>query len=316
MAVPTNTHTTFATVGIREDLSDMIYMVEQEKCPFTQMAGKGKAANTYTEWQTEALAAAVSNNAHVQGDDTTAVAAVPSVRVGNYCQIFKKAPTVSDTNEAVNTAGANSEMARQIFKSTKELKRDIESSCLANQARVAPGASTAGRLAGAPAWIATSTDAGASGSDPTGDGTDARTDGTQRAFTEAQLLKVLQANWSEGGEPDCIMVGPFNKLRFAGFTGRSTSMEEAKDKGIYNTVDWYVSPFSSKKLAVTANQFQRARDVFVLQKDMWSIDYLRPVKNRELARTGEAQKRQISTELTLCSKNEKANALVADTTTA
>ncbi len=82
-----------------------------------------------------------------------------------------------------------------------------------------------------------------------------------------------------------------------------------------NTVDWYVSPFSSKKLAVVANQFQRARDVHVIQKDMWSVDYLRPLKNSKLGITGDSDKRQMITELTLCAKNEKGSALVADTTT-
>ncbi len=315
MAAPTNTHATEDTVGIREDLSDMIKMVEQEKCPFTTMAGSGKASNTKHEWLTEALAAANGANAHAEGDDTTADASIPAVRLDNRTQIFKKSPTVSGTNQAVNTAGATSEMARQIWKRTKEIKRDIETACLLNQAKVAGTKTTAGRLAGVPAWVETATSAGSGGADPTGDGSDTRTDGTQRAFTESLLLGVLQANWSEGGEPDCIMVGAANKQTFANFTGRSTVNADESAKGIINSVDWYVSPFSSKKLAVVANQFQRARDCHIIQKDMWSIDYLRPLKNTELSKTGDSEKRQMITELTLAAKNEKSGGGVFDLTT-
>jgi alkyldihydroxyacetonephosphate synthase len=43
----------------------------------------------------------------------------------------------------------------------------------------------------------------------------------------------------------------------------------------------------------------RARDVFIMQDDMWGVGVLRPTRNTELARTGDSEKRQIITELTL-----------------
>jgi len=45
---------------------------------------------------------------------------------------------------------------------------------------------------------------------------------------------------------------------------------------------------------------------------MWAIGVLRPTKNQALAKTGDAEKRQIVTELTLVCKNEKANGIIAD----
>jgi hypothetical protein len=46
---------------------------------------------------------------------------------------------------------------------------------------------------------------------------------------------------------------------------------------------------------------------------MWEVAVLRGTKNTEMAKTGDATKRQVVTELTLCAKNEAANGLVADT---
>lgn len=316
MAQPVNTYATNDTVGIREDLSDFIYMVEREETPFMSMVGKTKATNTTHEWQTDALAAANAANAHIEGDDTSAEASTPTTRLNNITQIFKKSARVSGTNSAVTSAGRADEMAYQVNKRTREIKRDMESAFLANTAKSAGSDVAARRVAGVPTWIATNTSAGAGGTDPAGTGAGARGDGTQRAFTEDLLLTVLQEGWTNGARPDCIMVGPFNKLRFAGFTGRSTAFEDSTSKKIINTVEYYVSPFDSKELKVLANNFQRARDVLILQSDMWAVSWLRTLKNETLAKMGDSEARQLIAECTIESRNEKASGIVADTTTA
>jgi hypothetical protein len=64
-----------------------------------------------------------------------------------------------------------------------------------------------------------------------------------------------------------------------------------------------------------ASQVLSSRDVLIIQDDMWEVATLRPTKNIELAKTGDATKRQVVTELTLCAKNEAANGGVFDNTT-
>jgi hypothetical protein len=59
----------------------------------------------------------------------------------------------------------------------------------------------------------------------------------------------------------------------------------------------------------------RGRDVFIMQDDMWEVAELRPMKNTQLAKTGDNTSRQIVTELTLVAKNEAANGGVFDCTT-
>ena len=57
MAIATNTRTTYSAVGIREDLSNIIYNISPMDTPFMSSVGKGSCDNTYFEWQTDELAA-------------------------------------------------------------------------------------------------------------------------------------------------------------------------------------------------------------------------------------------------------------------
>src|SRR5205823_8274890 len=223
-------------------------------------------------WQTQALAAAATN-AQLEGDDANTNTTTATVRLGNVAQISTKVARVTGTQRAVEHAGRDDELEYQEMLKGLELKRDMESILVGtNQAKVTGNDSTARKTAAVLSWIKTNTSKGASGTDPSAaDGTGTRTDGTQRAFTEAQLKTVLQSVWNSGGKPDCIMVGGFNKQVFSTFTGRATPTEDTKAKKIVAAVDAYESDFG--RLKIVPNRFQRARDVLVLQMDMWAAAY-------------------------------------------
>jgi hypothetical protein len=314
MAQPTNTFDTYDAVGIREDLQDVIYSISPTETPFMSSAAREQVKNTLHEWQTDSLAAAVTNNAVIEGDEATLDASSATTRLGNYTQIMDKTVVITGTQEAVDKAGRASELAYQIAKKSKELKRDIESTLLTNQARVAGNASTARKFGSIGSWVATNDDLGASGASPTGDGTDARTDGTQRALTEASLKSVIKNVWNAGGNPSIIMVGPFNKQKISGFTGGSTRFDASEDKTLYTSIDVYSSDFGD--LEVVPNRFSRDRDAWVLDMDYWSVGFLRDFTMHELSKTGDSEKRQLLVELSLISRNEAASGLVADLTTA
>ena len=314
MAQPTNAFDTYDAVGIREDLQDVIYSISPTETPFMSSAAREQVKNTLHEWQTDSLAAAVTNNAVIEGDDATLDASSATTRLGNYTQIMDKTVVITGTQEAVDKAGRASELAYQIAKKSKELKRDIESTLLSNQARVAGNSSTARKFGSIGSWVATNDDLGASGASPTGDGTDARTDGTQRALTEASLKSVIKNVWNAGGNPSIIMVGPFNKQKISGFTGGSTRFDASEDKTLYTSIDVYSSDFGD--LEVVPNRFSRDRDAWVLDMDYWSVGFLRDFTMHELSKTGDSEKRQLLVELSLISRNEAASGLVADLTTA
>ena len=317
MAQPTNTFDSYDAVGIKEDLSDVIYNVTPEETPFYSKSKKSKAANTFVEWQTDTLRASAAN-AHIEGDATTANARSATSRLGNYTQIFKNAVVVPDTDEGLNKAGRGREIAYQVMKTAKEQKLDIEKALFDNNARVAGNGSTARELAGAPAWLITNTSFGANeGADPTGDGTDARTDEvtTLLAFSQARFDSVMQSIWEEGGKPDTVYLSAFQMNVALGFTGNNNqrSTVQAGGERVIKSLAVYVTPWGTVEFMPSREN--RSRDVFIMQDNMWEVAVLRPTKNVEMAKTGDNTTRQVVTELTLKCLNEKASGGIFDNTT-
>ena len=122
---------TYQTVGIREDLADIIYSISPTETPFMSGIAKEKATNTSHQWQTDALAA-VAANAAVEGADITYGTMSATTKEENHTQISTKGVQVSGTNEAVTSAGRANELAYQVAKAAKELKRDMETALLSN----------------------------------------------------------------------------------------------------------------------------------------------------------------------------------------
>ena len=312
MAQPTNTFDTYDSIGEREDLSDVIYNISPTDTPFLSSAAKTKATAVLHEWQTDSLAAAVTNNQVIEGDEATLDAITATTRLSNSCQIMDKTIVITGTQEAVDKAGRASEIAYQIAKKAKELKRDLESSLTSNNAEVT-GSATAARVAGGlRSWVATNDNMGTSGTSG-GAGNTAAGNGTQRAFTETLLKSVIKSVWNAGGNPTMVMVGPFNKQKLSGFTGNSTRFDAGADATLYTSVDVYASDFG--QLQVVPNRFSRDRDAWVLDMDYWGVAFLRDFTMHELSKTGDSEKRQLLLEATLESRNEAASGCVADITT-
>lgn len=319
MAQPTNTFDSYDAVGIKESLEDVIYDISPEEVPFYTASAKVRASNTYHEWQTDALRASATN-AHIEGDDTTAQTRAATSRLGNYTQIFKNAVVIPSTDNGLDKAGRAKEMAYQVMKIAKEQKLDIEAALFANNARVAGNSTTARELAGAPAWLTTNvnfvTGGSPSGANPTGDGTDARTDdGTPTAFTQAKFDDVMQSIWESGGKPDSVYLSAFQMNKALGFVGNNNQRSNitAELEKVIKHMAVYVTPWGTVEFKPSREN--RGRDVFIMQDDMWAIGVLRATKNEALAKTGDSEKRQVVTELTLICRNEAASGGVFDNTT-
>ena len=315
MAIVTNTFTRYSAIGIREDLSNVIYNISPEETPFISNIGRESVKNTYFEWQTDSLAAASASNAALEGDDVSSFTAVnPTSRVGNYTQISTKNVVISGTLEALDKAGRRSELTYQVAKLGSELKRDMESALLANQSPVSGNTTTARRTAGLPAWLKTNVNKASDGVNNSG--VSARTDGTQRAFTEAMLQDVVSQVWTSGGTPKMLMVGAFNKQAASAFSGIATKFRDVpagQQAQIIGAADVYVSDFGT--VNIVPNRFQRARDAFVVDPEYASLAILRPIQQTELAKTGDAEKRLMLVEYGLKVSNQAAHGIVADLTT-
>lgn len=322
MAVPSETFTTYGAVGEREDLTDIIYDISPMDTPFLSNVARETASGTLYEWQTDSLAAA-ANNAQVEGDDGVTSTATATVRLANFTQISTKVPRVTGTLRAVATAGRADELAYQISKRGRELKRDMETALTGTQAASAGGAATARNLAGIGAWLATNqvqkganattpaTTSGAPSTDPTA--------GTAATFVEADLKSVVKKCWDNGGDPGVIMCGSFNKQVASGFAGIGTQFRDVQPQGaiapgsIVGAADIYISDFGQHQ--IVANRFMPAANVYALDMEYWCVAYLRPITTEDLGKTGDSDRRMLIAEYTLGSKNEAASGKIYTTTT-
>jgi hypothetical protein len=309
MAQLANSFATFNAVGNREALADQIYNISPEETPFVSSIGKGKATAQFEEWQTDALAAAANNKVE-QGNESTVSAVTPTVRVGNRTQISEKVFAVTGTQQVVNKAGRKDEVAYQDAKKMVELKRDVEFGALQNTTAITAASGVAPQARGVLGWIATNTDFGATGADPNPVTNTAPTDGTLRTFTEAMLKTVAQEVWTSGGNPTMMFVPAALRATVSAFTGSATKFDKTEDKTLYATVEVYVGDFG--RYSIINSRHQRARDVFLIQPDMWELLTLRPMKGTELAKTGDNVKRLVNTEWTLKASNEAASGAIRD----
>ena len=314
MTIIANTFTSFDAKGIRESLANVISNIAPEETPFQSNVGSENVSNTFFEWQTDSLSD-VDVTPVIDGDDVASFDATnPTVRIGNYTQIRRRTMIIADNLNAQDLAGRNDEVAYQMAKRGKEIKRDLETIYTGNTARSA-GSASAGRVtAGLGAWVATNVNKAGDGTNPTAvDGSDARNDGTQRDFTEPMLKDVMQKAYTAGGNPSVLMVGPYNKTVVSGFAGIAAQRYQAPTDGpttIIGAADVYLSDFGA--LTVVPNRFSRERDAWCLDTEYASIATLRPVQSVDLAKTGDAEKKMLICEAGLKVSNEKAHGLIAD----
>lgn len=318
MAVPSNTIQNVSRVGVREDLDNKIAELFPDDTPFINMIGRSTAKNTYTEWQTDGLAAASATNYTIQGDDLTNDSRANTVRVGTHTQISKKVVGSSTTVEATDKAGRRSELAREIMKAGRELRTDMEKRASGNYASVAAAAGTAGQTAGALAWLTTTSLLGTAGSPANGGFSAgivaAATNGTQRTYTETLLKTALQSIWATGGNPQAVITDGPHKQLAAAFSGLASARRETGNKKatIVAGADVYVSDFGDVQFV--PSRFASARDALIVDPEYWDIAVLDPLQTMDLAKTGLATRKAIYTEWALRCLNEAASGAIRDLT--
>ena len=307
------TFSAHSAIGLREDLTDVIYDISPTETPIMSTLARTKATAVFHEWQSDSLAAATSANAAVEGADAVSATLSPTVRLGNYTQIVQKTVQVSGTLEAVNKAGRRSERAYQLAKASSEIKRDMETIITANQGRDAGSSSAARKLGAILSWLKTNTSKGTSGTDPTTIGVSTRSDGATRTFTETLLKDVVKLVFDSGGSPTMLVVNSGLKQKVSSFAGIAAQRYMApgdQPTTIIGAADVYMSDFGT--LSVVPDRFMRTRDALLLDPEYAALAYLRPFATNDLAKTGDSENTQLLAEFTLEMRNEAAHGIVAD----
>lgn len=307
MAVNANTFVSTDGVLNRENLIDLYYTVGNEMTPFYSACKKTSAANVLHEWGVESLAEPVENAA-LEADTFDIQELASPKRLNNKTQIFKKVIGVSDTQMAINSAGAIHSLANNLKRTMKELKRDIEKRLLTGSKIDAATSSVGIKLRGVDGWLATNLNMGTGGTAPNYETNQARGTGTARAFAESQLKDVIAKVWAKGGTPDTILCAFSKKQAFSGFN--TTPYRDANVTKYTAHIDMYVSDNGMLKIIPAYNM--PASSVYVLQMDTWRVANLRDIKQIQLPKNSDSTAMAIVTELTLESLNEAANGAVHD----
>lgn len=314
-SVVTNTYSSGYDKSLKPSVDNNIGLYAPRDTPFMANMSKEKAVQVLEEWLEDDVAPA-AENAQVEGFDVTTTESSAPTRAGNYCQIFEKDFSVSNTAETVQKYGRSSELGRLRKNKTIELARDMEWALL-NGTKSAGTKTTPRKLGGAFGFV-----------DTTNGATDGRyftfsaTPAATNHITEDILLGVLQGIWDQGVEADTVLCPMKQKRKISAFTGegRLTINQNAGEKKI--TMSVRVIETDMGTVAVVAERFIEPTDVsgvkydkiLVYKKEIFSRMTLRPVKETTLAVTGDSEKRMIVTEMTLKCTTQKGLGAITNLT--
>lgn len=318
-AQPTNLYDRYdAGTNVREDLIDRITMTNPEETPIVSAFGRATAENTFHEWQRDSLRTPNKDNAAIDGDDATASAKTPPIRVANICQIFQDTIAVSGRAEVVKKAGMKSAMAYFKAKAYKELQRDMEAMTVSANPAVAGSGAAAAKSGGLGVLIYTNAQHGAGGSTTahtSGAPTTAPVAGTPRAFTEALLKAAVQATYISSGKiPPAVYLSPAHKTVFSGFAGIAVNRYQVakKEQGrIIGGADVYMSDFGEMEI-VPHYIMAGATTVYGLNPDFGDVVYLRSFQSTPLGKTGDNTKEQVLVDATIRLTSENVHWKIAD----
>lgn len=244
--------TSYNTAGNREDLTDIISILEPESTPFVSMMQKGQATGTFVEWQADKLATPEFDGVS-EGEDVSSFKnqAEDRARLGNYVQKFRDTFMTSDIQELVDTAGVSSEFARAESHAVRNVKRSIESAfCSAQDRQAEAGSGTPYKTRGLLKWLGSGgqpSDVPAAYQSVAND-----TTGTQTEATFNTVLQELyQANGMPGGQLTLI-AGPSLKQEISNFSrqlaaanGTYVVNQDAESRKITLTVNLYEGDFGN-----------------------------------------------------------------------
>ena len=309
---------TYQQLRLAEDVEDVIYNVSPVDDPVAAMSRTIRATGKLHEWTEDVLQAA-AKNAAAEGADAGMDQSQSVSELNNYTQIMTKVARISGTLEEVDKYGRDSEMAYQLELRYGELANDEELAIIG--APSDDGGTTAARqvaIGGAVgvarefACFQTQMVNGRNGA------TLVITPGdTTLAKLEEALLDAHEACYDLGGNPGYLMVPPKVSRYIAGFIN-SASRERNFGTGttIVNVVDLYVSPFGELDVVLDRNAERQGQGTGAANI-MAGIDFqylatpvLRATRDYALARTGDAENRQVLREGTLAVLNTDAHFLI------
>jgi hypothetical protein len=140
----------------------------------------------------------------------------------------------------------------------------------------------------------------------------APTDGsTTGALSLTALNATLLEAWTDGGNPNIILVGATQKAAVDAFTSIATRMVDIDRKAqavIHQAANVYVSDYGTH--TVLLHRYMRTSVVLCVDPDYWAVAFLRKPFMEALAKTGDGEKRQLIAEFCLEARNPNSSGKV------
>lgn len=135
------------------------------------------------------------------------------------------------------------------------------------------------------------------------------------SLSETHIQDSLQAVWEQGANVDVIAAPMVLKRRMSNFNGGgATKFYNQDDKRLVTPIEVYESDASNKPIKLIAHRYVTVsgdtnNDVFGIEMDHFATAWLREPKVRTLAKTGDAENREVIGEFTLEARNQYAGFL-------
>jgi hypothetical protein len=263
--------------GKREDLADMIALVDARDTPFVSMSRKGsKPGNMYFRWQADQ-----NPQPQVGGTiDGTDVSSYSNYVVGyrkelaNYAQIFRRTVRVSKlAQDLADVAGVRDSLSDNVAKAIVGLKRDMEVTFTSDQlGQLDTGAGGVPYLtAGAQSWIGgndigTGLNIGASPTSPSFQtpSTSIVSGSNASALTDTVVQGLLKSIFDQTGQYKSfdIICGTDLKRAFTSLLG-TTALTTTSTSGVTGAGATKIQTF----------QRDAAADTYIQSMDVFSGDF-------------------------------------------
>lgn len=322
--------------GKREDLADLIVLVDAKQTPLLAMTKKGsKPGNTLMRWQVDSLPDAEVSQGVVDGTDVNVQTDVKNFvkdgsaqyryELSNHIQEFRKSVRVSPlTIDIANVAGVRDELANNIAKGSLMLKRDMEKTfCSDNLPQADNGVDEAYRTRALDAWIKNDFTGDTYLSVPTAfrTPTSSISTATSASLTDTDVQDVLSSIYEQTGvyrDYDAI-VGTKIKRAFTNLTN-STKVETGASSAVkvqtftrdaaasqfIQSVDFFEGDFGSLRLH-PSHFLKNNHCGYIIPFDLLEIRYGGDIASiTELQDNGGGPARLIKTVASLCVHNPLA----------
>jgi len=229
-------------------------------------------------------------NARLEGADADYDRALTDVGEGyNYTQIFEDDLEITGSQQQISQYGITDEMEYQLSKKLPEQLRLVERAFFQGQ-RKSGSATTPRAFGGLETFITTNTTSMSNG-----------------ALTEKAMVDAVQQAWSYGGMPKLLVCNAWVKRKIASFYAPNVRTERDETRGgvMIDSID---TEFGA--LSVLMDRWCPSTSLYVLDPRFIGFIPFRSWNVTELAKTGDAEKRQFLGEYTLVLKNQKAHAWI------